>query len=433
MGWIVFALWLLLTPLWITYWSTAASASKMAFISPALVLIALVFHWLWKRFVVLVAGEPEPSPRGKVQKPTAEWRPEAGTVFRRKGNVLHPVWGLAFPSSGTIRSSLIAAAAGACVGAVAVLDRSTFDPANVLSLLSDRATAQPDASAPAGQNQLSQNPLAAPDQPAPTDTPTEGSAENAPTAEDICRAIEQDAAENELPVEFFARVIWQESRFNARAVSPKGALGIAQFMPQTADFRGVADPFDPIEALKNSASYLHDLRAQFGNLGLAAAAYNAGPSRVSAWLTSKRSLPSETRNYVAIITGWPAEEWASTSPPKISETTIPQGIPCTRLANLILAPKAEQQRIAAHVPRWGMQLTAGFTENEAWARYRLIQKRYAPLIGDREPIVIPRRNISFGNEMRYNIRIADDNREYLEKFCGKLISAGGACVVLGND
>jgi hypothetical protein len=314
----------------------------------------------------------------------------------------------------------------------------------VLSLLSGRATAQPDASAPAGQNQLSQNPPAVQDQPASIDKARDEPANNsaapvpekpniAPTVEDICRAVEQDAAENELPVEFFARVIWQESRFNARAVSPKGALGIAQFMPQTADFRDLADPFNPIEALKKSASYLHDLRAQFGNLGLAAAAYNAGPGRVNAWLTSKHPLPGETRNYVAIITGSPADEWTSPSPPKISETTIPQGIPCSRLANLILAPKAKQQRIATYVPRWGMQLTAGFTESEAWALYRSIQKRYAALIRDREPIVIPRRNISFGNAMRYNIRIADDNRAYLEKFCAKLINAGGACFVLRND
>jgi hypothetical protein len=314
----------------------------------------------------------------------------------------------------------------------------------VLSLLSGRATAQPDASALVGQNQLSQNPPAAQDQPAPANNSTDKPAENsvapvpekqkiAPTAEDICRAVEVDAAENGLPVEFFARVIWQESRFNARAVSPKGALGIAQFMPQTADFRGVADPFDPIEALKDSASYLHDLRAQFGNLGLAAAAYNAGPRRVSAWLTSKRPLPSETRTYVAIITGRPADEWTSASPPNISETTIPQGIPCTRLANLILAPKAEQQRIATYVPRWGMQLTAGFSESEAWTLYRPIRKRYAALIGDREAIVVPRRNVSFGNAMRYNIRIADDNRAYLEQLCARLISAGGACLVLRND
>ena len=314
----------------------------------------------------------------------------------------------------------------------------------VLSLSSGRATAQTDASAPVSKDQASQNAPGGQDQPVPTDQRRDEPAEDgvtpvpekpniAPTAEDICHAVEQNAAENELPVEFFARVIWQESRFNARAVSRKGALGIAQFMPQTADFRGVADPFDPIAALKGSASYLRDLRAQFGNLGLAAAAYNAGPGRVSAWLTSKRPLPSETRNYVAIITGWSADEWASATPPKISETTIPQGIPCTRLANLILTPKVEQQRIATYAPRWGMQLTAGFTESQAWALYRPIQKQYAALIGDREPIVVARRNINFGNAMRYNIRIVDDNRTYLEGLCAKLTIGGGSCIVLRNN
>ena len=273
----------------------------------------------------------------------------------------------------------------------------------------------------------------APATPNATPPPNPASASHPPTPDDICRALEQDAAEDELPVEFFARVIWQESRFNARAVSSKGAQGIAQFMPATADYRGLIDPFDPIEALKNSARYLRDLKARFGNLGIAAAAYNAGPGRVSAWLTSRRPLPGETRNYVAIITGWTADEWASTNPPKTSETTIPQGVPCTRLANLILAPKEQAQRMAAYVPRWGMQLTANWSESKAWATYRMIQKQYATLIGDREPIVIRSRGIGLGFAMRYNIRIADDDRAYLEKFCQKLISSGGACVVLRND
>ena len=276
------------------------------------------------------------------------------------------------------------------------------------------------------QNQPAPGPAAQPaDKAAHPNTP--------PTTDDVCRALEQDAAENGLPVEFFARVIWQESRFNARAVSAKGAQGIAQFMPETAGYRGLIDPFDPIEALKNSASYLHDLKTQFGNLGLAAAAYNAGPGRVSAFLASKRPLPSETRNYVAIITGWTADDWASPSPPQTAETTIPQGIPCTRLANLILAPKAEQQRIAAYVPRWGMQLTANWSESRAWATYRTVQRKYASLIGDREPIVLRSRGIGLGSATRYNIRIADDDRGYLQKFCNKLMAAGGACVVLRND
>jgi len=276
------------------------------------------------------------------------------------------------------------------------------------------AYAQAPVSPPAQQNQT-----AAPNAP--------------PTADDICHALEQDAAANELPVEFFARVIWQESRFNARAVSRKGAQGIAQFMPATADYRGLIDPFDPLAALKNSASYLHELKQKFGNLGLAAAAYNAGPGRVAAFLASRKPLPAETRNYVAIITGWTADDWASAAPPQTSETTIPQGVPCTRLANLILAPKEEAQRIAAYVPKWGMQLTANWSESKAWEIYRRIQKQYAALIGDREPIVIRSRGIGLGSALRYNIRIADDDRAYLEKFCTKLIAAGGACVVLRND
>jgi hypothetical protein len=116
--------------------------------------------------------------------------------------------------------------------------------------------------------------------------------------------------------------------------------------------------FDPIEALRHSAGYLRELRDRFGNLGLAAAAYNAGPGRVSAWLTSHRSLPGETRNYVAIITGWTADEWASGSPLQTADTTIPQGVPCTRPANLILAPKEEAKRIATYMPRWGIWLAA---------------------------------------------------------------------------
>jgi hypothetical protein len=318
--------------------------------------------------------------------------------------------------------------------------------------LNGLAFAQSPPSPPIGQPPAAQNetpapqtgsgqqaPAAQPSPPPATSPPANQQAQkpstpsNPPTADDICRAVEQDAAENELPVEFFARVIWQESRFNAQAVSRKGAEGIAQFMPSTADYRGLIDPFDPIEALKHSASYLHDLKAQFGNLGLAAAAYNAGPGRVSAFLTGHRPLPSETRNYVAIITGWTADEWASASPPKTSETTIPQGVPCTRLANLILAPKEQAQRIAAYVPRWGMQLTANWSEAKAWEIYRRIQKQYAGVIGDREPIVIRSRGIGLGTAMRYNIRIADDDRGYLDRFCNKLIAAGGACVVLRND
>ena len=155
-------------------------------------------------------------------------------------------------------------------------------------------------------------------------------------------------------------------------------------------------------------------------------------ARVSAWLTSHRTLPAETRNYVALVTGWTADEWASSSPPQKAETTIPQGVPCTRLANLILAPKQERRRIAAYIPRWGIQLAAHLSESTAWAIYRDRLKRFGPLIGDREPIVLHKEIPGMGRAKRYIITIADDDRRPLDKLCRKLIAADATCDVLRN-
>src|SRR6202011_2861992 len=118
-----------------------------------------------------------------------------------------------------------------------------------------------------------------------------------------------------LPAEFFARIIWQESRFQSDAVGPmtrRGtrAQGIAQFMPGTAAERALLDPFDPVQALPKSAEFLAELRSQFGNLGLAAAAYNAGPRRAQEWLAGSGCMPQETRNYVVAIPGTTVDDWA---------------------------------------------------------------------------------------------------------------------------
>jgi hypothetical protein len=133
----------------------------------------------------------------------------------------------------------------------------------------------------------------------------------------ICPLIEAAATASGLPVEFFARLIWQESRFKPDEVGPvtrsgERAQGIAQFMPGTAVERQLYEPFNPIEALPKSGQFLAELRGEFGNLGLAAAAYNAGPQRVRDFLAGTRDLPVETRNYVRVITGRPVEDWIST-------------------------------------------------------------------------------------------------------------------------
>src|SRR3954453_22486465 len=148
-------------------------------------------------------------------------------------------------------------------------------------------------------------------------TPAE-TARDTDTREAICLMIESAAKSQDLPLEFFARVIWQESRFQSDAIGPmtrrgQRAQGIAQFMPGTADERRLLDPFDPVQALPKSAEFLSELRSQFGNLGLAAAAYNAGPRRLREWLDGSGYMPEQTRSYVLAITGSSVDDWAEAS------------------------------------------------------------------------------------------------------------------------
>src|SRR6202035_3852200 len=152
----------------------------------------------------------------------------------------------------------------------------------------------------------------------PPEPPNRDEGRDSDTREAICLMVESAAKANDLPLEFFARVIWQESRFQSNAIGPmtrrgERAQGIAQFMPGTASERRLLDPFDPVQALPKSAEFLAELREQFGNLGFAAAAYNAGPRRVQEWLAGTGAMPQETRNYVVAITRSTDEERATDS------------------------------------------------------------------------------------------------------------------------
>ncbi len=108
------------------------------------------------------------------------------------------------------------------------------------------------------------------------------------------------ATRHGVPEDLFLRLVQQESGFNARAKSPKGALGLAQLMPQTARKLGV-DPHDPYENLDGGARYLAQQYRRFGSWRLALAAYNAGPEAVE----KHGGVPPyrETRNYVKVIWG----------------------------------------------------------------------------------------------------------------------------------
>ncbi len=152
------------------------------------------------------------------------------------------------------------------------------------------------------------------------------------TREEVCDTLTKAAESNNLPVPFFISLLFQESRFDPATVSSAGAQGVAQFMPETAASMGLENPFDPLQAIPASARLLRNLVAQFGNLGLAAAAYNAGPRRIQDWLQKKGKLPDETKGYVKTITGQPAETWTAAS--ALPGQRLPRHAPCQESAGL---------------------------------------------------------------------------------------------------
>ena len=152
-----------------------------------------------------------------------------------------------------------------------------------------------------------------------------------PTALDnLCNTLFTSAQDHDLPVPFFANLLWQESRLRVDDVSKKGAQGIAQFMPKTAVETGLANPFDPMQAIPASARFLQRLRLQFGNLGFVAAAYNAGAHRVIEWLERRASLPRETRDYVVRVTGLSVETWKTMPIDNAALAFVPR-LPCRSL------------------------------------------------------------------------------------------------------
>lgn len=137
--------------------------------------------------------------------------------------------------------------------------------------------------------------IAAPPAPAPAPSVTPG-----PTLapSEVHAIVREVAAAESVPAPLLHAVIAVESAYDPRAVSPKGAQGLMQLMPDTARRFGVSDPFDPRQNVRAGARYLKDLLALFdGDLALALAAYNAGEQAV---LRAGRRIPAyvETQRYV---------------------------------------------------------------------------------------------------------------------------------------
>jgi hypothetical protein len=247
--------------------------------------------------------------------------------------------------------------------------------------------------------------------------------------EDVCRVIEEAAEAVALDPGFFARLLWRESLFDASAVSPAGAQGIAQFMPATAARRRLSDPFNPAEAILASAGYLKDLEGQFGNLGLAAAAYNAGEDRVANYVAGAGGLPGETRAYVAAITGHPAEDWRDgplPSPDYALDPAKPFHEACLAKAQSRNMPSFEPQ-----LRPWGVILAAQSSRDAAERQARRMSDDLGGLIAG-ERIDYARGRVPGMPQRRYIAQIGRDTRAEADALCGRIKAAGEVCIVLKN-
>jgi hypothetical protein len=247
------------------------------------------------------------------------------------------------------------------------------------------------------------------------------------TIQTLCTLVETSAKSEGLPVAYFTRLIWRESSFRVGVTSPAGAQGVAQFMPGTAGERGLANPFDPEKAIPESAKLLSELLKQFGNLGLAAAAYNAGPTALAKWLADERGMPLETEDYVLAITGRPLSEWSQTPPPSLSASS----------ANGNCGTIVAEQRASATMPPvsglfapWGVQLAGSFSKRLALLAFARMRQRYAGVIGDAQPFVLGSHLRYRGGGLFFRVRLPAQTRGEAAGICRKLHAIGGACIVL---
>ena len=254
---------------------------------------------------------------------------------------------------------------------------------------------------------------------------------------DTCQAIAAFADTHGLDRGFFARLIWQESRFDPNALSRANAQGIAQFIPSTARLRGLHDPYNPAEALEYSAEYLGELSRRYGNQGLAAVAYNGGERRADQLVAGDgHLLARETVNYVRIITGLPGETWRD-APPESHDFRLQKGKPFAKACHDLARDRILTAFPAPEPPEpktkpWGVQVAFGSTRDRAMAHFRERVRRCERAAGGIEPSLVWKKSRASPKGGYYMVRLGTDTRDEGWTLCARLKASGCVCAVYRN-
>ncbi|WP_242690214.1 lytic transglycosylase domain-containing protein [Paracoccus fontiphilus] len=252
-------------------------------------------------------------------------------------------------------------------------------------------------------------------------------------AADVCMLIERNALQRGLDPNFLARLLWKESRFEPGAVSPVGALGIAQFMPGTAELYDLHDPFNPAQAIHKSAWYLRHLADTFGNIGLAAVAYNGGENRAARFINQNGGLPYETQDYVAAITGFEALRWRDNPPPPAElklalDPDMAFRPACEKLAG---DRKLREFMIQPKVFPWGVIVASHPNQSGAIRQVASLNRSLRPILGDKQ-VGYVRKRITGMPRAVYTAQVGWDSKSEANRFCARFRQLGGRCIVLRN-
>jgi hypothetical protein len=228
---------------------------------------------------------------------------------------------------------------------------------------------------------------------------------------DLCQQIENTSRNNGIDLGFFARLLWQESRFDPNALSHAGAQGIAQFMPQTAKLRGLADSYNPAQAIERSANYLGELQRTYGSAGIAAVAYNGGERRADGFTKKGKGLAPKAHDF----------RLDGDRPFLESCLNLAKNRRLTKLAPPPLRYKP-----------WGVQVGFGSNKSEAKANVVRQTRRCRALVNAEKLDYIAVKSRVRGRPSYIMARIGRNTKDNATTLCRKISAKGCLCRIYKN-